>query len=381
MIPFNRPSLTGDELRYIAEAVDRQQLAGNGAFTEACQTALERQLGAPRVLLTHSGTAALEMAALLAGIGWGDEVIMPSFTFVSTANAVVLRGARPVFVDVREDTLNLDETLVERAITQHTRAIVPVHYAGVAAEMDALLDVARRHGLVVIEDAAQGFGAGYRGRKLGAMGQFGAISFHETKNVIAGEGGALIVNDSRMVDAAEQVWAKGTDRNRFDRGEVARYTWQTLGSSFAPSEITAAFLWAQLQGSAALTRRRLRQWRRYHAAFAPLASSGLVRRPEIPDGCAHNGHLYRLLLPDQAARDAAITALAAQGVHAPFHYVPLHSSPAGARYGRVAGTMHVTDDAAGRLLRLPLHDQLTEAEQAQIIDAVFAINGRSRKAA
>lgn len=381
MIPFNRPSLTGDELRYIAEAVDRQQLAGNGAFTEACQAALERQLSAPRVLLTHSGTAALEMAALLAGLGWGDEVIMPSFTFVSTANAVVLRGARPVFVDIREDTLNLDETLVERAITRHTRAILPVHYAGVAAEMDALLDIAHRHGLCVIEDAAQGYGAAHRGRKLGAMGQFGAISFHETKNVIAGEGGALIINDPALVEASEQVWAKGTDRNRLDRGEVARYTWQTLGSSFAPSEITAAFLWAQLQGSAALTRRRLRQWRRYHAAFARLAASGLVRRPDIPDGCAHNGHLYRLMFPDQAGRDAAITALAAQGVHAPFHYVPLHGSPAGARYGRVAGTMRVTDNAAGRLLRLPLHDQLTEAEQAQIIDAVFAISGRRRKAA
>jgi len=371
MIPFNRPHLTGQELRSIAVAVANLDLSSNGAFTRLCQTWLETHLGAARVLLTHSCTAALEMASLLAGIGVGDEVIMPSFTFASTANAVVLRGGIPVFVDIRADTLNLDEALIEAAITTRTKALCAVHYAGVAAGMDAITAIARRHGLVLIEDAAQGLFARFQDRPLGSIGALGAISFHETKNIISGEGGALVINDPALVEHAEQIWQKGTDLGRFARGEIDQYTWQTAGSSFAPNEITAAFLWAQLQKGEAATERRLAQWQRYHAAFAEIEADGRVGRPTIPDGCGNNGHLYRLLLPSAGARREAIARLRALGVQAVSHYVPLHSSPAGLRYGRPSGDMRVTDDAAARLIRLPLHASLTEAEQAQVIRAVI----------
>jgi len=371
-IPFNRPHITGEELRFISEAVGKLQLSSNGEFTRLCQSWLENRLGSARVLLTHSCTAALELAALLAGIGPGDEVIMPSFTFVSTANAVVLRGGVPVFVDVRPDTLNLDEELIERAITPRTRAISVVHYAGVGANFEAIDAIARRHGLLVMEDAAQGFFASWRGRPLGTLGALGAVSFHETKNVICGEGGALIVNDPGLVERAETVWEKGTDRARFRRGEVDRYTWHDVGSSFAPSEILAAFLWAQLQASDSITRRRLAQWTAYHEAFDELESEGLVRRPVIPANAGHNGHLYYLLLPTPFARDEALKALAGRGIHAIFHYVPLHDSPGGIRYGRTAGEMAVTSDAAARLIRLPLHDALSDGEQARVIEAVHS---------
>jgi dTDP-4-amino-4,6-dideoxygalactose transaminase len=371
MIPYNRPNLAGDELRYIAEAVANMQLSANGAFTDRCQTWLAQRLGAPRVLLTHSCTAALEMAGLLAGIEPGDEVIMPSFTFVSTANAFALRGGVPVFVDIRRDTLNLDEALIEAAITPRTRAICAVHYAGVSAQMDAIADIAARHGLLLIEDAAQGLFASWRGRGLGAIGALGTISFHETKNVISGEGGALVVNDPALVAKAELIWEKGTDRERFRKGEVDRYTWRTLGSSFAPSEITAAFLWAQLQAGEAATRGRLVQWSRYHAAFARLDAEGAAQRPTIPAGCEHNGHIYRLLLPTSRRRDQVIAHLAEAGVQAVFHYAPLHNSPAGLRYGR-CGQLPVTEDIASRLIRLPLHATLTEAEQAHVIASVLA---------
>ena len=371
-IPYNRPHLTGEELRYIAEAVANLQLSANGEFTRRCQSWLEERLGAACVLLTHSCTAALEMAALLIGIEPGDEVIMPSFTFVSTANAVVLRGGVPVFVDVRPDTLNLDETLIETAITPRTRAICPVHYAGVGANLDAIGAIAKRHNLLVIEDAAQGLFAFWRGRPLGTIGALGALSFHETKNVISGEGGALIVNDPELADAAEILWEKGTDRARFRKGEVDRYTWQAMGSSFAPSEITAAFLWAQLQHGESITERRCALWDRYHAAFEELEKDGLVRRPEIPRECEHNGHLYRLLLPSAKAREETIAELKRAGIQAIFHYVPLHDSPAGLRYGRTSGSLHVTENAAARLVRLPLHASLTEAEQAYIVEAVYS---------
>lgn len=380
-IPFNRPNLTGDELSFIAEAVRNLQLSANGEFTRRCQRWLEEWLGAdgqggwpaPRVLLTHSCTAALEMAALSIGVGPGDEVIMPSFTFVSTANAVVLRGATPVFVDIRPDTLNLDETLIETAITPRTRAISVVHYAGVGANMEAIGAIARRHGLTVMEDAAQGFFASYRGRPLGTFGALGALSFHETKNVISGEGGALIVNDPGLAERAEILWEKGTDRSRFRRGEVGRYTWQDVGSSFAPSEILAAFLWAQLQHGGEITRRRRAQWTVYHEAFRGLESDGLVRRPVIPGDAGHNGHLYYLLWPTAAARTAALGALARRGIQAIFHYVPLHDSPAARLYGRTAGRLTVTEDAAARLVRLPLHAALSREEQTRVIQAVHAI--------
>lgn len=354
VIPFNKPVLAGPELTYIAEALEAGHLAGNGAFTKRCQSLLQQQLGGGHVLLTHSCTAALEMAVILAGIAPGDEVIMPSFTFVSTANAVVLRGGVPVFVDVRPDTFNLDERLIEAAITPRTRAIMPVHYAGVGCEMDAIHAIAKRRGLRVIEDAAQALGSRLRGRPLGTQGDFAALSFHETKNVIAGEGGALVINDPAAVARAEIIWEKGTNRSQFFRGQVDKYTWVDIGSSFLPSELVAAFLCAQLERAADITARRVAAWRRYHDAFADLEAEGLVRRPQVPADCDHNGHLYYLLLPDLAARTAFIAALKAAGIGAVFHYIPLHSAPAGRAHTRAHGTLPVTDAVSDRLVRLPL---------------------------
>ena len=354
MIPFNRPHLTGREFEYIEKAVRSGQLSGNGAFTKACHAHLQQMLGAKRVLLTHSCTGALEMAALLLDLAPGDEVILPSFTFVSTANAFVLRGGVPVFVDIRPDTLTLDASLVERAITPRTRAIVPVHYAGVACDMDAIRDIADRHALVVIEDAAQALGSTYGGRALGSIGHLAAISFHETKNVIAGEGGALVINDDRFARRAEVLWEKGTNRAGFFRGEAEFYTWVDVGSSFLPSEVTAAFLLAQLEDEPEITRARLQLWNEYFAASEPLSDLGIVRRPIVPDDCGHNAHMFYLLLARGIDRSAVLTSLNARGVNAVFHYVPLHSSPAGRRFGRAASSMAVTDDVAARLIRLPL---------------------------
>jgi dTDP-4-amino-4,6-dideoxygalactose transaminase len=353
MIPFNRPHLTGREFGYVQEAVNAGQLAGNGQFTRRCQQWLERSLGSPKVLLTHSCTAALEMAALLLNLQPGDEVIMPSFTFVSTANAFVLRGATPVFVDIRGDTLNIDEGLVEAAITPRTRAVVAVHYAGVSCEMDAIAGIARRHGLVVIEDAAQGLLASYKGRPLGSLGDLAALSFHETKNVMCGEGGALVINNPRYAERAEILWEKGTDRSRFTRGEVDKYTWMDVGSSFLPGELTAAFLWAQLEGADDITARRLALWQGYYDACASLTGAG-VERPTIPADCEHNGHLFRLLLPRPVDRTEILAEMNRRGINSVFHYVPLHSAPAGRRFGRVVGSMAVTDDCSARLVRLPL---------------------------
>ena len=353
MIPYNRPHLTGRELAYIQQAADAGQLAGNGAFTKRCHEWLERQIGAPRVLLTHSCTAALEMCALLLDIAPGDEIIMPSFTFVSTANAFVLRGGVPVFVDVRPDTLNIDERLIEAAITPRTRAIVAVHYAGVACEMDAIVDIGRRHGLVVVEDAAQGLMASYKGRPLGSIGQLAALSFHETKNVISGEGGALVINDARFSDRAEILWEKGTNRSRFFRGQVDKYTWVDLGSSYLPGELTAAFLWAQLEQAHEITAARLRLWTEYYEACAALTELG-VTRPTVPVDREHNAHLFYLLLPSRLEQAELLRDLKERGVIGVFHYVPLHASPAGRRYARTGSAMTVTDDAAARLVRLPL---------------------------
>lgn len=373
MIPFNKPFLTGNELEYITQAHANGHLAGNGEFSKRCAGWLEARVGSHKALLTHSCTAALEMAAILSGVGEGDEVIMPSFTFVSTANAFVLRGATPVFVDIRPDTLNIDERLIEAAITPRTKAIVPVHYAGVACEMDAIMDIAERHGLIVIEDAAQGLMADYRGRPLGSIGHLAALSFHETKNIISGEGGALLVNDPRFAERAEIVWEKGTNRSQFFRGQVDKYTWVDIGSSYLPGEIVAAFLWAQMEAADTITARRLAIWERYHAAFPGLESEGRLRRPIIPAHCRQNAHMYYLLLADMEARTAFIDRLKAKGIQAVFHYVPLHASPLGIETGRVCGAMPQTIAAGERLVRLPLwlglEDQLDDVI-GQIIASV-----------
>ncbi len=372
-IPFNKPYMTGKELWNIAQAHAAGHLSGDGAFTRHCNAWLERRIGCRRALLTHSCTAALEMAAILADIGPGDEVIMPSFTFVSTANAFALRGGVPVFVDIRPDTLNLDERLIEAAITPRTRAIVPVHYAGVGCEMEVILDIARRHGLLVIEDAAQGILSTYAGRPLGSFGQLAALSFHETKNVIAGEGGALLINDPELIERAEIIREKGTNRSQFFRGQVDKYTWVDVGSSYLPGEIIAAFLAAQLEDADAITRRRLAIWDRYHAAFAPLEAAGLVQRPEVPLNCVHNAHMYYLLLPSLAARTAFIERLKAAGIQSVFHYVPLHEAPAGRHYGRASGELPVTCELSDRLVRLPLWLGLEERLDEVITAAMAAL--------
>jgi dTDP-4-amino-4,6-dideoxygalactose transaminase len=366
-IPFNKPYLTGRELDYIRQAHEAHHLSGDGPFTKRCRAWLEEQVGCHQALLTHSCTAALEMAAILAGIAPGDEIIMPSFTFVSTANAFVLRGGVPVFVDIRPDTLNIDESKIEAAITPKTRAIVVVHYAGVACEMEAIQGIARRHGLLLIEDAAQAIGAAYRGRPLGSFGQLAALSFHETKNLISGEGGALLVNAPELAARAEILREKGTNRGAYFRGEVDKYTWVDIGSSFLPSDIIAAFLWAQLEQAGEIMARRQALWAKYHAAFEPLEQAGRVRRPSVPRDAAPNAHSYFLLLADLATRQRFIDTLRPQGVHAVFHYVPLHSSPAGRKFGRASGSMPVTDSVADRLVRLPLWIGL-EPQQDYVIE-------------
>src|SRR3954454_22491579 len=358
-IPFNRPTLAGMELDYIRDAIARGQLAGDGAYTERCQAWLREQISAGAVLLTHSCTAALEMAALLLDIGPGDEVVMPSFTFVSTANAVVLRGGVPVFVDIRPDTLNIDEALVEAAVTPRTRAIMPVHYAGVPAEMDALDPVARRHGLSVIEDAAQALGSTYRGRNAGTLGSLAAFSFHETKNIISGEGGCLAINDPALIERAEIIREKGTNRKRFFRGEVDKYTWVDIGSSFLPGELIA-FLYGQLEAADAIRADRRRSWDAYDLAFRSWHNRG-VRTPSVPAHCEDNAHLYYLILPSAEQRAALIAACKADGIMTPFHYVPLHDSPAGRRLGRACGELAVTEDLAARLVRLPLFPCMGDA--------------------
>jgi dTDP-4-amino-4,6-dideoxygalactose transaminase len=370
-ISFNRPYLTGRELGYIRQAHEQGHLSGDGAFTKRCQAWLEQAIGCEKALLTHSCTGALEMAATLADIGPGDEVIMPSFTFVSTANAFVLRGGVPVFVDVREDTLNIDESQIEAAITPRTKAMAVIHYAGIACEIGLIRRIAERRKLMLIEDAAQALGATYQGRPLGGFGHLSALSFHETKNVVSGEGGALLVNAPELVARAEIVREKGTNRNAFFRGEVDKYTWVDVGSSFLPSDIIAAFLWAQLEEAGAINTRRRQMWAKYHDAFAELERRGLARRPVVPRDAVHNAHSYFLLLADLPARSAFIETLRQEGVNAVFHYVPLHSSPAGRRFGRTSGTLAVTDSVSERLVRLPLWTGL-EPLQDIVIDRVRA---------
>jgi dTDP-4-amino-4,6-dideoxygalactose transaminase len=373
--PFNLPALIGREAEYINEVLQGEQASGNGRFTELAQAELERMLGGGRALLTTSCSTALEMAAILTGVGPGDEVIMPSYTFTSTANSVVLRGATPVFVDIRADTLNLDERLIEQAITPRTKAITVVHYAGVGCEMDSILAIAEKHRLAVVEDAAQAICATWRGQALGRQGALSAFSFHETKNIISGEGGALIVNRDELVERAEIIWEKGTNRVKFKRGEVSKYNWVDVGGSYLPSELTAAFLYAQLQNAEKAIEMRLALWQRYHAAFKDAEDRGLCRRPWSPPYCVHNGHIFYLLAPTPEARTRWLAGFRAAGINAPFHYVPLHSAPAGIRFGRTGGSLSVTDSVASRLIRLPLHLHLSEAQQDYIIDQTLSIMG------
>jgi dTDP-4-amino-4,6-dideoxygalactose transaminase len=367
-IPFNWPYMTGKELYYIAEAHFQGRLAGDGPFTQRCHTWLEQLSGCTKALLTHSCTAALELSAILLNLEPGDEVIMPSYTFVSTANAFVLRGAVPVFVDVREDTLNLDENLIEAAITDRTKAIVPVHYAGVGCEMDKIMAIAQKHNLKVVEDAAQGMMSKYKGQALGSIGDLGTYSFHETKNIISGEGGCLLVNNPELALRAEIIREKGTDRSQFFRGEIDKYTWQDIGSSFLPGELTAAFLWGQLEEAHRITVERLKIWQHYHEMLLPFEEQNLLRRPIIPDSCQHNGHMYYILLSPTIERQLLLDKFRENGISAIFHYIPLHSSPAGQRYTRAHGSLMVTDSIAERLIRLPLWLGLSITQQQRVVD-------------
>lgn len=368
-IPFNRPFLVGTELGYVREAAEASRLESGGPFTTRCEAWLAEIAGAERAFLSHSGTGALEAAMMLAGLGPGDEAIMPSFAYPTMATAVVRQGATPVFVDIDPRTLNLDPGAVSKAVGARTKAIVAVHYGGIGCEMDELLEIAGERGLVLIEDAAHCLLASYCDRPLGAIGDIGTYSFHHTKNVTCGEGGALLVNNPALVERAEIIWEKGTDRKRFERGETNRYTWVDIGSSFAASELTAAFLWGQLEAAGEITERRLAIWSRYHDAFAALEAEGLARRPMVPPGHVHNGHLYYLVLPSPAARDTFIDELRAQGIATSFHYVPLHDSPAGRANGRVAGAMTNTERLSRCLVRLPLWADLDSESVERVIEA------------
>ena len=371
IIPFNRPFIVGKELYYIAQAVQGGHLAGDGAFTKKCNEWMEQKFGAEKIMLTHSGTAALDICAMLCNIGPGDEVIMPSFTFVSTANAFALRGASIRFVDIRPDTLNIDENLIEAAVNENTKAIVPVHYAGVSCEMDTIMEIARKHDLLVVEDAAQGVNATYKERYLGTIGHLGVYSFHETKNFISGEGGALVVNDESFIERAEIIREKGTNRNKFFRGEVDKYTWVDIGSSFLPSEIVAAFLYAQLEEADAITLKRAAVCNYYAEKFAPMGAKELIKLPSCPEECCHNSHMFYLLLPALPAdRDKLIAHLKTKDINAVFHYVPLHTSPMGLSMGYKEGDLPVTEKLSKQLVRLPCYYELTKEDQDRIIDEV-----------
>jgi len=377
-IPYNRPYMAGKELAYIQDAHNRNMLAGDGFFTKKCHEWLENQTDCFKALLTHSCTGALEMAALLLNIQPGDEIIMPSYTFVSTANAFVLRGAVPVFVDIRPDTLNIDESKIEEAITSKTKVIVPVHYAGVACEMDVIMSIARRYSLHVVEDAAQGVMASYRGRALGTIGDLGGYSFHETKNIISGEGGALLVNRDEFIAQAEVIREKGTDRSKFFRGEVDKYTWQSIGSSFLPGELTAAFLFGQLECAEEIISKRLEIWNNYDNALEGLEKDGVLQRPFIPIECQHNAHIYYVILAADINRNKVLELMKHEGVHAVFHYVPLHISPAGKHFGRISGDLENTKQLSERLIRLPLWIGLTGAQQCRVIDTLTDAIVRAR---
>ncbi len=369
-INFNVPPHTGRELEYIKECIAAEKICGDGAFTKKCNEWIEKRTGVYRALLTTSCTHATEMAALLLGIKEGDEVIMPSYTFVSTADAFVLRGATAVFVDIRPDTMNIDEKLIEEAITEKTRAIVPVHYAGVSCEMDTIMDIAKKHSLYVVEDAAQGIMASYKGRALGSIGDMGCFSFHETKNYSMGEGGALLLKDERYADMAEIVREKGTDRSRFYRGQVDKYTWQEAGSSYLPSDMNAAYLYAQLEIADDINNARLKIWNTYYKELKILADTERIELPVIPEGCVHNAHMFYIKTKDLSERTALKAYLASKDILAVSHYVPLHSSPAGKKYSRFAGEDRYTTGESDRLLRLPLYYGLSEDDNMYIIESV-----------
>jgi len=371
-IPFNRPQLVGSEHLYIDEALASGKLSGNGRFANLCATWLEQQVGALKAFITPSCTAALEMAGILARLAPGDEVIVPDFTFVSTANAFALRGAIPVFVDVQPDTLNIDPEAIEAAITSRTRAVVVVHYGGVACNMEAIMLIVKRHDLILIEDAAHAIEASHRGRPLGSFGQMATFSFHETKNVQCGEGGALLINDHDLVARAEVVQEKGTNRSQFFRGEVDKYTWLDVGSSYLLSEVSSAFLWAQLEQVEAITAARRAIWDRYYEGLASLEEEGILHRPVVPSGSVHGAHMFYLLMETADLRDATLETLREHGVHAVFHYLPLHASPGGQRLGRPGGTTPVTEDVSARLLRLPLWVGLGDDGVRAVIAAVHA---------
>lgn len=379
MIPFNIPPYVGKELDYMAQAVlVNHKLCGDGPFTKLCHKHLEEKTGAPKVLLTTSGSHALEMAAILCGIQPGDEVIMPSYTFVSTANAFVLQGGIPVFVDVRPDTMNIDETKIEAAITDKTKAICVVHYAGIGCEMDTIMDIARRHNLKVVEDAAQGVMSTYKGRALGTIGDFGCYSFHETKNYSMGEGGAVLVNDPAYIELAEIVREKGTNRSRFLRGQIDKYTWVEYGSSYLPSELNAAHLYAQLEAEDEINENRLASWKYYHDQLKPLEEQGLLQFLAPPAECAHNAHMFAVRLKDLAERTAFTKYLKEQGIVVSFHYVPLHSAPAGQKFGRFHGEDVYTTKESERLTRLPMYYNLTLEDREKVVNAIFAFFGQSR---
>ena len=370
-IPFNKPYVVGKELWNIAQAVQKGKLTGDGYFTKQCNSWLEEHFGAKKVLLTHSCTAALEMAAILCDIKSGDEFIVPSYTFVSTVNAFVLRGGVPIFVDIRPDTMNIDENLIESAITTRTKVIVPVHYAGVSCDMDVIMDIARRHNLLVVEDAAQGVCATYNGKYLGTIGHLGCYSFHETKNFISGEGGALVINDKSFFERAEVIREKGTNRSQFFRGMVDKYTWVDIGSSYLPSEMIAAFLFAQLEESDKITQKRLSIWDEYHRLLEPLERAGKLRRPITPENCRHNAHMYYILLKDLDTRTKLIDTLTQQNIHPVFHYVPLHSAPKGIELCGHKYHLPITEEYADRLLRLPCYYELNKNQIATICNAII----------
>lgn len=367
---FNVPPYIGGEEKYIMEAIDARKICGDGAFTRKCNEKLEKITGAKKVLMTTSGTSALEMAALLSDIQPGDEVIMPSYTFVSTANAFVLRGAKIVFVDIRPDTMNIDEKLIEQAITEKTKAIVPVHYAGVSCEMDTICDIAKRHNLIVVEDAAQGVMSFYKGRALGSIGDFGCYSFHETKNYSMGEGGAVLVNREDCVERAEIIREKGTNRSRFIRGQVDKYTWVDLGSSYLQSELNCAYLYAQIEDPDIINDNRLASWSLYYEQLKDLAQSGAIELPVIPEGCEHNAHMFYIKAKDIAERTALTGFLRENGVTAVFHYIPLHSSPAGLQFGRFFGEDKYTTKESERLLRMPMYYGLKLSEVEYVCNKI-----------
>ena len=370
MINFNVPPFTGKEMDYIKVAIDKEKICGDGQFTKMCNAWIEERTGTSKALLTTSCTHALEMSALLADIKPGDEVIMPSFTFVSTADAFVLRGATVVFVDIRPDTMNIDETKIEAAITDKTKAIVPVHYAGVACEMDTIMDIAKRHNLIVVEDAAQGVMSSYKGKALGAIGDYGCFSFHETKNYSMGEGGAILIQDEDKIEAAEIIREKGTDRSKYFRGQIDKYTWQNFGSSYLPSDMNAAYLWAQLEMADEINNARLAVWNRYYEGLKELAEAGKIELPVVPEGCVHNAHMFYIKAKDLEERTALIDHLKANGILAVFHYIPLHSAPAGQKFGRFHGEDVYTTKESERLCRLPMYYRLQEEQVDYIISKV-----------